>query len=138
MNQAKFIGWLESRAKEVGIPLHREGKLLGLPREFHHALAMSHLLDALGQPGPSGDDLRDWYGGPTLASPEAARWAYRMVGSLRNQDLDKLEADELLKFWLRFESWGALAQGLATDLTRRSNFVDPSKDGGAQTPLSQA
>ena len=138
MNREEFIAYIESRAEELGIPVHREGELLGLPREFYQALAVAYLLDALGQPAPSGDDLRVWYGKAALTSPEVARWAYRVVGSLRNEDLHKLDVDELLKFWLRFESWGALARGLANDLRRDSNLVNPSKDGGAHTPLSQA
>lgn len=138
MNREEFIAYIESRAEQLQIPVHQEGELLGLPREFYQALAVAHLLEALGQPAPSGDDVRKWYGKAALESPEAARWAYRVVGSLRNQDLDKLDVDELLKFWLRFESWGALARGLANDLRRSSNFVNPSKDGGPRAPLSQA
>ncbi len=138
MNREEFIAYIESRGEELEIPVHREGELLGLPREFYQALAVAHLLDALGQRAPSGDDVRKWYGKAALASPEAARWAYRVVGSVRNQDLNGLSVDELLKFWLRFESWGALAQGLANDLRRSSNFANPSKDGGAHAPLSQA
>lgn len=138
MNREEFIGYLESRAEELEIPLHREGELLGLPREFHHALAVAHLLDALGKPAPSGDALRTWYGRAALASPETARWAYGVVGSLRNQDLDRLDVDELLKLWLRFESWAGVAHGLANDLIRKSEFVNPSKDGGVSQPSSQA
>ena len=119
MNREEFVSYLESRAGELEIPLHSEGDLRGLPRELHQALAVAHLLGALGRPAPSGDDVRTWYGRMALANPEVARWAYRVVGSLRNQDLDKLEVDELLKFWLRFESWGGLAKGLAGDLSRQ-------------------
>jgi hypothetical protein len=138
MNREEFIAYIESRAGEAEIPIHREGELVGLPLEFHQALAVAHLLDALGKPAPSGEDVRKWYGEAALASPEAARWAYRVVGSLRNEDLGKLDVDELLKLGLRFESWGALARGLANDLRRDSDLVNPSKDGGAHTPLSQA
>jgi hypothetical protein len=138
MKREEFIRYLESRADELEIPCHGEGDLRGLPREFCQALAVAHLLDALGRSAPSGDDMRRWYGEVALANPEAARWAYRVVGSLQNQDLDKLDVDELLKFWLRFESWGGLAKGLANDLRRRSNSVNSSKDGRRRPPLSQA
>lgn len=137
MNREEFIGYVKSRAEELRIPLHQEGELLGLPRECHQALAIAHLLDALGKPAPSGDDLRTWYG-QRSASPETARWVYSVVGSLRNQDLEKLDLDELLKFWLRFQSWSGFANGLANDLKRKSEFVNPSKDGGMSQPSSQA
>lgn len=137
MNREEFIGYVKSRAEELGIPLHQEGELLGLPRECHQALAVAHLLDALGQAAPSGDALRTWYG-EGLGSPETARWVYSVVGSLRNQDLEKLDLDELLKFWLRFQSWSGFANGLANDMTRKSDLVNPSKDGGVSQPLSQA
>jgi hypothetical protein len=118
MNREQFIGYVKSRAEVLKIPLHDEGELLGLPRACHQALAVAYLLDALGQPAPSGDELRTWYG-EELASPETARWVYSVVGSLRNQDLEKLNLEELLKFWLRFQSWSGFASGLANDLKRK-------------------
>ena len=138
MNRQEFISYLESRADKIGIPLHLEGELRGLPQEFHHAVAMAHLMDTLGQPAPSGEELRAWYGRAVLASPEAARWAYQAVGYLRNEDLDRFAPDELLKFGLRFQGWAGLAQGLVNDHGRGPEFVKPSKGGGNHPPLSQA
>ncbi len=136
MNREEFIGYVKARAEELKIPLHDEGELLGLPRQCHQALAVAHLLDALGQSAPSGDALRTWYGAG-LASPQTARWVYSVVGSLRNQDLEKLDLDELLKFWLRFQTWSGFTNGLVNDIARKSEFVDPSKDGGVSQPSSQ-
>jgi hypothetical protein len=115
MSREEFVGYLESRAEGLKIPLHRDGELRGLPREFHQALAVAYLLDALGQPAPSGEDLRSWYGQAVSASPEAARWAYRVVGSLRNQDLQELDVYELVAFSNRFDTWGGFANAFAND-----------------------
>lgn len=119
MNREEFVGYLASRATELKIPLHGTGQLCGLPTQFHHSLAVAHLLDALGQPSPSGELLRAWYGEAALGSGEAARWVYRVVGSLRNPDVEKLNSDELMMFWVRFDTWGATANSLARDDTRR-------------------
>ena len=119
MNREEFIGYLESRAEGLQIPLHRKGELLGLPRKFHQALAVASLLDALGQACPPVTTLRTWYGRAALASPETARWVYRVVGSLRNPDLEKLDVDELRAFSERFESWDGFANGLANDRKRK-------------------
>lgn len=115
MNREEFIGYLAPRAEDLRIPLHRAGKLLGLPRKFHQALAVAHLLDALGQPAPSNQALRTWYGEEALASPEAARWIYRVAGALRDPDLGRLPPNELLSFRLRFAQWGSLARAVAAD-----------------------
>lgn len=123
MNREEFVEYLASRAQGLKIPLHRSGKLLGLPREFHQALAMAYLLDALGRPAPSGEVLRTWYGKDALASPQAAKWVYRVVGALRDPDLEKLSTNELISFGLRLATWGAAASGLAGDATRKSSRV---------------
>jgi len=119
MNREQFVGYLAARAKDLEIPLYRAGKLLGLPREFHHALALAHLLDALGRPSPSSEVLRTWYGQAASANAEAARWVYRVVGSLRDPDLKKLGSDELMSFWMRLGTWGATANSLARDANRK-------------------
>lgn len=119
MNREEFVRYLRSRAEELRIPLHGEGDLWGLPREFHQALAFACLLDALRRPGPTPQDLRAWYGEAALASPETARWVYRVVGCLRNPDLEKLDAYELVAFWNRLEPWVGLADGLANDRRRK-------------------
>ncbi len=119
MNREEFVGYLRPRAEELQIPLHSEGKLLGLPREFHQALALACLLDALRRPAPTDKDLRTWYGEAASASPETARWVYRVVGSLRNPDLEKLEVYELVTFWNRLEPWVGLANALANDRGRK-------------------
>lgn len=119
MNREEFVGYLQSRAEELQIPLHGEGELQGLPREFHQALAFACLLDALRRPAPTGRDLRAWYGETALASPEAARWIYRVTGWLRNPDLEKLEVYELVAFCNRLEPWVGLADGLANDRRRK-------------------
>ncbi|HEY1890655.1 MAG TPA: hypothetical protein VGG63_09615 [Steroidobacteraceae bacterium] len=133
MNRGEFVGYVESRAEELQIPLHGEGELRGLPREFHQALALAHLLDALRRPGPSGEALRTWYGDQALASPETARWVYRVVGSLRNADLEKLDVYELVAFCSRVEPWCAFASGLVNDRSRNSVLVNPPKDGSARS-----
>lgn len=133
MNREEFAGYVQSRAQEIGIPVHQEGQLLGLPCEFRQALAVAHLLDALGQDRPSGEALRSWYGQAALEGTETARWVYRVARDLRNSDLEKLDVDELVSFWLLFDSFGGLAHGLASDLRRKSGLVNPSKDGGART-----
>lgn len=130
MNREEFVGYVQSRAAELGIPLHQERELTGLPREFHQALALACLIDARGQAAPSGEALRGWYG-QAAESTEAARWAYRVVRNLRNSDLGKLDVDELLQFWILFDSFAGLAHGLANDLRRKSGVVNPSKDGEA-------
>jgi hypothetical protein len=119
MNREQFIGYLATRAETLEIPLHRGGELRGLPREFHQALAMAQLLDALGQPAPSSELLRTWYGKAAWASAEAARWIYRVVGSLRDPDLKNLDLGELMSFWVRFETWGTAANALARDARRK-------------------
>ncbi|MGH8200523.1 MAG: hypothetical protein ACREVO_09210 [Steroidobacteraceae bacterium] len=129
MNREEFAGYVQSRAEELGIPLHKEGELAGLPREFHQAVAVACLIDALGQPAPSGDALRGWYGLAGAESTEMARWAYRVVRNLRNSDLGKLDVDALLEFWILFDGFGGLAHALANDLRRKSGVVNPSKDG---------
>lgn len=111
MNREEFTGYLESRALEI--PLHREGELLRLPREFHHAVAVTYLLDALGQPAPTAKALRTWYGQAASASPETARWVLRVVGSLENEDLKKLHVNELMAFSTQFDVWGGFAHVLA-------------------------
>jgi hypothetical protein len=120
MTREEFIGYLASRAEGLGIPVHGGGELLGLPRKFHQALAMAHLLDALGQPAPSNRALRTWYGDDALASPEAARWIYRVAGALRDPDLGRLPPNELLSFRLRFAQWGSMARAVAADATRKA------------------
>jgi hypothetical protein len=143
MNREEFIEYLASRAEGLKIPLHRAGKLLGLPRDLHQALAVAHLLDALGRRAPSGEALRAWYGKESLASPEVARWIYRTVGALRDQDLESLNTGELISFGLRFATWGAAASALAGDATRKlrrargttdRRLGNPSKDGKPQRP----
>lgn len=138
MNREEFIGCLAARADDLEIPLHRRGRLRGLPREFHQALAVAHLLDALGRPAPSSEVLRTWYGKEALASPDAARWIYRVVASLRNPDLEKLHPNELNSFGLRFVTWGSMASAVAEDMARKlrrvrttahRRAVNPSKDG---------
>jgi hypothetical protein len=126
MNREEFISYLESRAEALRIPLHRKGEMAGLPRKFHHALAVAHLLVALGQPAPSAQFLRTWYRQAASASPEAARWVYGVVGSLRNPDVQKLKATELVAFSERFRPWGGIANGFATDRARKSRPVNPT------------
>jgi hypothetical protein len=123
MNREEFVEYLASRAQGLKIPLHRSGKLLGLPREFHQALAIAYLLDALGQPAPSGEALRTWYGKDALASPQAAKWVYRVVGALRDPDLEKLNTKELISFGLCLATWGAAASGVAGDAARKARRV---------------
>jgi hypothetical protein len=140
MSRGEFIEYLASRAEGLKIPLHRAGRLLGLPREFHQALAMTRLLDALGQRAPSSEVLRTWYGKEALASGNAAKWIYRVVGALRDPDLQKLSKSELISFGLRLATWGAAASALAggaTRLRRARRTVplqpgNPSKDGEPQ------
>jgi hypothetical protein len=119
MTRDEFVGYLAARAEALRIPLHRAGELAGLPREFHQALAVARLLDALGQPAPSGELLRTWYGRAAWASADAARWVYGVVGSLRDPDLEQLDLGELLSFWVRFDTWGAAAHALARDVRRQ-------------------
>jgi len=119
MNRGEFVGYLESRAQGLQIPLHSEGELQGLPLEFHQALAVAHLLDALRRPAPSGRALRAWYGQAALASPDTARWVYRVVGSLENPDLEQLDVYELVSFWNRLEPWVGVANALANDRRRK-------------------
>lgn len=141
MSREEFIEYLASRAEGLKISLYRGGRLLGLPREFHQALAMAYLLDALGGPAPSSELLRTWYGKNALASPEAAKWIYRVVGALRDPDLERLGINEVISFGLRLATWGAAASALAGDATRKSRRVrrtahyslgNPSKDGQPQ------
>lgn len=113
MNRDRFIGYLASRSEALDIPLHRGGELKGLPREFHQALAVAQLLVALGHPAPSGELLRAWYGKSAWANAEAARWVYRVAGTLSGPDLEELDVAELLSFWVRFDNWGAAAKLLA-------------------------
>lgn len=138
MNREEFIGYLASGAEGLAIQLHGRGRLRGLPREFHQALAVAHLLDALGRPAPSSEALRAWYGGEALASPDAARWVYRVVASLRDPDLKKLHPNELNSFALRLVTWGSTASAVAEDMARKlrrartaahHRAVNPSKDG---------
>ena len=118
VNREQFVGYLASRAEALKIPLCRTGDLMGLPREFHQALAVARLLDALGQPAPSGELLRAWYGKTARASGAVARWVYEVVGSLRDPDLEQLELGELMSFWVRFDTLGAAAHSLARDVRR--------------------
>lgn len=115
MNRGEFVGYLDTGVGPLPMPLWARGELAGLPREFHQALALAHLLDALRLPAPSGEALRGWYGAAAAASPETARWVYRVVGSLRNGDLEQLDDIELLAFSSRFQGWVGLAAGLAND-----------------------
>jgi hypothetical protein len=119
MSREEFVGFLASGAGAFKIPLHRAGDLIGLPREFHQALAVARLLDALGQPAPTNDLLRSWYGKAAWASAEAARWVYQAVGALRDPDIEQLDLGELLSFWVRFDTWGAAAHSLARDVRRQ-------------------
>lgn len=119
MNREEFTGYLESRADALEIPLHREGELLCLPREFHQAVALACFLDALGQPAPTGKALRTWYGEAASASPETARWVLRVVGSLENEDLKKLHVNELMAFSTQFDVWGGFAHVLANGRARK-------------------
>ena len=115
MNRDEFVGYLGSRADALGIRLHRDGELMGLPCEFHQALAVAQMLDALGCPAPSSQLLRKWYGKAAWGNVEAARWVYRVVGTLMEPDLGKLDLGELMSFWVRFDNWGAVARGLAAE-----------------------
>jgi hypothetical protein len=115
MNRDEFVGYLAFRTDALGIRLHRDGELTGLPCEFHQALAVAQMLDALGQPAPSSEVLRKWYGNVARANVQAARWVYRVVGALRDPDLGKLDLGELMSFWVRFENWGTVARGLAAE-----------------------
>ena len=92
---------------------------MGLPCEFHQALAVAQMLDALGCQAPSSEVLRAWYGNAAWASVEAARWVYRVVGALRDPDLGKLELGELMSFWVRFENWGTAAKCLAAEVRHK-------------------
>lgn len=118
MNREEFVGYLSSRAHALEIPIYRGGELTGLPCEFHQALAVARLLDALGQPAPSGELLRAWYGKAAWASGAVARWVYEVVGSLRDPDLEQLELGELMSFWVRFDTFGAAAHSMARDVRR--------------------
>lgn len=138
MSREEFIGYLASRAKDLKIPLRRRGKLLGLPRKFHQALAVACFLDALGQPAPSSEVLRAWYGKEAQAGVETAQWIYRVVGALRGPDLEGLDPGVLMSLWVRFDTWGAMANSLVRDAKRkprkvhrttRHHPVTPSKDG---------
>lgn len=133
MNREEFVGYVESRAEELRIPLHGEGELRGLPCEFQHAMALVCLLDAMRQPAPSSEALRSWYGGAALASPETARWVYRVIGSLRNADLEKLDVHELMAFCSRVEPWCAFASGLINDRSRNRALLNLPKDGGVRS-----
>jgi hypothetical protein len=133
MNREEFVGYVQSRAQELRIPLHQEGELRGLPCELHQALAVAHLLSALGQAAPSGEALRGWYGQAAEEGRKTARWIYQVVRDLRNSDLEQLDMDELVKLWILFDGFGGLAHALANDLRRKSGVVNPSKDGGART-----
>lgn len=113
MGRDEFIEYLASQAEVLDIPLHRLGDLAGLPREFHHALAVAQMLDAFGRRAPSGEVLRTWYGEAASGNPETARWIYRVVGALRNPDLEKLDPSDLTAFWVRFDTWAAAAHVLA-------------------------
>lgn len=119
MNREEFTQYLASRAEDLEIPLHRGGRLVGLPRKFHQALAAACLLDALGQPAPSTEALRTWYGNEALASAEAAKWIYRVVGALRDPDLERLNASQLTAFGVRLATWGVAASALAEDARRK-------------------
>jgi hypothetical protein len=132
MNREEFVGYVESRAEELRIQVHGEGELRGLPCEFQHALALVWLLDALRRPAPSSEALRSWYGHAALASPEAARWVYRVVGSLHNADLERLDAYELMAFCSRIEPWCAFASGLINDRSRNRALINPPKDASAR------
>lgn len=115
MHRDEFIGYLAPRAEALDVRLHQVGELAGLPCEFHQALAVAQMLDALGRPAPSSEVLRAWYGKTAWASGEAARWVYRVVGALRDPDLAKLDLGELMSFWVRFDTWGAMARLLASE-----------------------
>lgn len=119
MSREDFIQYLAARAGALDIPLHETGALEGLPAEFHHALAVAHLLEALWRPAPSSELLRSWYGHKASSSGEVARWIYRVVGALRDADLMKLDLGELMSFWVRFENWGAAAKMAAREVTGR-------------------
>jgi hypothetical protein len=113
MNRDEFIRYLASRADALDIRLYRGGELVGLPCEFHEALALTQMLVALGRPGPSSEALRNWYGKAASASAEAARWIYHVVGALRDADLERLDLGEVMSFWVRFDNWGAAANMVA-------------------------
>jgi len=132
MSREEFIKYLAARAQTLEIRLHRSGELAGLPFEFHQALALTHLLDALGLSAPSSETLRKWYGKAAWASAETARWIYRVVGALRDPDLDRLELGELMSFWVRFDNWGAAANLLARDARRKLGPVRASGDRTAR------
>jgi hypothetical protein len=119
MTRDEFVGYLAPRAESINLRLHRAGALVGLPCKFHQALALAQLLDALGQHAPSSEDLRRWYGVGEESTEETARWIYRVVGSLRDWDLEKLELGELMSFWVRFDTWGEAAYLLARDARAR-------------------
>lgn len=120
MNRKDFIGYLAPKAADLKIRLHREGKLLGLPLKFHQALAVVHLLDALGHPAPSSHALRTWYGNEALASPDAARWIYGVTGALQDGDLEKVRPNELTAIGFRFTALGSTAHGMAADAARKA------------------
>ncbi|HVS76452.1 MAG TPA: hypothetical protein VHE11_05920 [Steroidobacteraceae bacterium] len=119
MTRDEFVRYLAPRADAINIRLHRSGALAGLPWKFHQALAVAQLLDALGQRAPSSEDLRAWYGAATGSTEETARWIYRVVGSLRDWDLEKLDLGELMSFWVRFDTWGEAAYLLAREARAR-------------------
>ncbi|HEX5458881.1 MAG TPA: hypothetical protein VFX20_02835 [Steroidobacteraceae bacterium] len=120
MTREQFIGNLASVSGGLEIPVHRKGKLLGLPRKFHQALALAYLLDALGQPAPSSRTLRAWYGDETLGSPEAAKWIYAVTGALQDADLETLHPKELNAFGIRLVTLGSMAHAVAADAKRKT------------------
>jgi hypothetical protein len=119
MNRDEFIRYVASNAGALGIRLHRAGELAGLPCEFHQALAIAKLLEALGRSAPSSGVLRGWYGNAAWANPEAARWVYRVVEALRDPDLERLDLGELMSFWVRFDAWGCAAKWAAHDVREK-------------------
>jgi hypothetical protein len=125
MNREEFVGYLESRGEWLAIPLHREGRLRGLPCEFHQAVAVACFLRALRQPAPTGDALRAWYGEAASASPETARWVCRVVGCLRNPDLQSLDMNDLLTFWPLLDEWAGMAHAIANDRVRKNASCQP-------------
>ena len=123
MSRDEFIRYLASNAGALDVRLHRAGELAGLPCEFHQALAVAKLLEALGRPAPSSAALRGWYGHTAWANAEAARWVYGVVEALRDPDLEQLDLGELMSFWARFDAWSCAAKWAARDVREKLRAV---------------
>lgn len=96
MTRHEFARYLEPRAEMLGIALDREGATAGLPRLFHHAIAVAQFLHALGQPAPHPDDVREWYGVAEFGTGEVGRHIHWLLGTLRPADFQELSGPDLL------------------------------------------